>query len=150
MKNKMIRKLQINPAPSIDVLIPTVRISKPRGIQGRGVVNSGKKKFNVLPKLKFNSSGLIPAIIQDKKSKKVLMLAYMNRESLKLTLKEKRTCFYSRSRKVLWRKGETSGNIQKIKEIYYDCDSDTLLIKVEQTGPACHTGEKSCFYRKIA
>ncbi|MBU1367764.1 MAG: phosphoribosyl-AMP cyclohydrolase, partial [Candidatus Omnitrophica bacterium] len=92
----------------------------------------------------------IPAIIQDKKSKKVLMLAYMNRESLKLTLKEKRTCFYSRSRKVLWRKGETSGNIQKIKEIYYDCDSDTLLIKVEQTGPACHTGEKSCFYRKIA
>ncbi|MBU1524265.1 MAG: phosphoribosyl-AMP cyclohydrolase [Candidatus Omnitrophica bacterium] len=78
------------------------------------------------------------------------MLAYMNRESLKLTLKEKRTCFYSRSRKVLWRKGETSGNIQKIKEIYYDCDSDTLLIKVEQTGPACHTGEKSCFYRKIA
>ena len=102
-----------------------------------------------MPKLKFDQKGLIPAIIQDEKSKEILMVAYMNRKSLKITLKEKRTCFYSRSRKVLWRKGETSGNIQKVKAIYYDCDKDALLIKVKQKGPACHTGNKSCFYRKI-
>lgn len=102
-----------------------------------------------LPKLKFDSSGLIPVIIQDKKSKDVLMLAYMNKEALKITLKEKRTCFYSRSRQVLWKKGETSGNIQKIKSIYYDCDKDTLLIKVEQIGKACHTGNWSCFFRRL-
>lgn len=108
-----------------------------------------KKISTRLPKLKFNQQGLIPAIVQDKKSGDVLMLAYMNRESLKRTLKEKRTCFYSRSRKVLWRKGDTSGNIQKVKGVYYDCDKDALLIKVEQVGVACHTGKWSCFYRKI-
>jgi phosphoribosyl-ATP pyrophosphohydrolase/phosphoribosyl-AMP cyclohydrolase len=102
-----------------------------------------------LPQLKFNEKGLIPAIVQDNKSGDVLMLAYMNKESLKITLKEKRTCFYSRSRKVLWRKGESSGHVQKVKGIYYDCDKDTLLIKVEQVGVACHTGEWSCFFRKI-
>lgn len=100
-------------------------------------------------KFKYDTKGLIPSIIQDYKTKKVLMLAYMNKESLKITLKEKRTCFYSRSRKVLWRKGETSGHIQKVKRIWYDCDKDTLLIQVQQTGPACHTGNKTCFYRKI-
>ena len=102
-----------------------------------------------MPRLKFNEKGLIPAVIQDYKNGEVLMVAYMNKESLKITLKEGRTCFYSRSRKVLWRKGETSGHIQKVKSIWYDCDADTLLIKVEQYGAACHTGNRSCFYRKI-
>ncbi|MCD6539487.1 MAG: phosphoribosyl-AMP cyclohydrolase [Candidatus Omnitrophica bacterium] len=106
-------------------------------------------KTERLPKLKYNSAGLIPAIIQDWRTKEVLMLAYMNKESLKITLKEGRTCFYSRSRKALWRKGETSGNIQKVKKIYYDCDRDTLLIEVEQIGVACHTGERSCFFRRL-
>jgi phosphoribosyl-ATP pyrophosphohydrolase/phosphoribosyl-AMP cyclohydrolase len=108
-----------------------------------------KAKTIRLPELKFDEKGLIPAIIQDYKSGDVLMVAYMNKASLKITLKEKRTCFYSRSRKELWRKGETSGHIQKIKGIYYDCDSDALLIKVEQIGVACHTGKWSCFFRKI-
>ena len=108
-----------------------------------------EKVITRLPKLKFDQKGLIPAIVQDKKTGDVLMVAYMNKESLKITLKEKRTCFYSRSRKVLWRKGETSGNIQKVKEIYYDCDKDTLLIKVEQKGVACHTGEWSCFFTRL-
>ncbi len=108
-----------------------------------------KKKILRLPKLKFDNKGLIPAIIQDEISGDVLMLAYMNKRSLQATLKEKRTCFYSRSRKCLWKKGETSGHIQKIKKICYDCDKDTLLIKVKQVGVACHTGAWSCFYRKI-
>ena len=108
----------------------------------------GVKKA-ALPRLKFDELGLIPAIVQDAESGEVLMMAYMNKASLRITLKEKRTCFYSRSRKVLWRKGATSGNIQKVKKILYDCDKDTLLIKVKQTGPACHTGNRSCFYRKI-
>ena len=99
--------------------------------------------------LKFDQNGLIPAIVQDSKTKDVLMIAYMNEESLKITLEEKRTCFYSRSRKCLWRKGESSGHQQKIKNIYYDCDKDALLIIVDQTGVACHTGEWSCFYREI-
>ena len=102
-----------------------------------------------LPKLKFDEKGLIPAIIQEEETGDVLMVAYMNKESLKTTLREGRTCFYSRSRRVSWRKGETSGHIQKVKEICYDCDKDALLIKVEQVGVACHTGERSCFYRRI-
>jgi len=106
------------------------------------------EKIN-LPKLKFDEKGLIITIVQDEKSGDVLMAAYMNKESLKITLKEKRTCFYSRSRKVLWLKGQTSGNIQKVKKIYYDCDKDALLIKVVQAGVACHTGKWSCFYRKL-
>lgn len=110
---------------------------------------ASKKKILMIPSLKFDEKGLIPAIIQDYKSGDVLMVAYMNKESLKITLKEKRTCFYSRSRKTLWRKGDTSGHIQKVRGVYYDCDADALLIKVEQTGVACHTGEWSCFYRKI-
>jgi len=108
-----------------------------------------KEKTIRIPKLKFDKKGLIPAIVQDDKSGDVLMAAYMNKESLKITLREKRTCFYSRSRKKLWRKGETSGHVQKVKKIYYDCDKDALLIKVTQIGVACHTGEWSCFYRKI-
>ncbi len=102
-----------------------------------------------LPRLKFDERGLIPTVVQDYKTGEVLMVAYMNRESLKITIKEGRTCFYSRSRKVLWRKGETSGNIQKVKSIWYDCDKDTLLVKVDQRGVACHTGNRSCFYRRL-
>lgn len=108
-----------------------------------------KTGLNIVSELKYDSRGLIPAIVQDYETKDVLMLAYMNEESLKITLKEGRTCFYSRSRQVLWRKGETSGNIQTVKSISYDCDKDTLLIEVDQTGPACHTGNRSCFFRKI-
>ena len=99
--------------------------------------------------LKFDERGLIPAVIQDGESNEVLMVAYMNKESFEITLKEKRTCFWSRSRKTLWRKGETSGHVQKVLEIRADCDADCLLIKVEQTGPACHTGERSCFFNKL-
>lgn len=102
-----------------------------------------------LPLLKYDQNGLIPAIIQDIKSGTVLMLAYMNRESLEKTLAEGRTCFYSRSRQQLWAKGETSGHIQKVMGIYYDCDSDTLLVQVEQTGAACHEGSFSCFTRTL-
>lgn len=97
----------------------------------------------------FNKSELIPAIIQDIKTNEVVMLGYMNKESLKLTLETGKTWFYSRSRQRLWNKGETSGHFQLIKSIYYDCDADTLLIKAEQIGAACHTGEYSCFFNKI-
>jgi len=97
----------------------------------------------------FKKSELIPAIIQDHKSGEVLMLGYMNEESLRLTLETNKTWFYSRSRQKLWNKGETSGHFQTVKDIYYDCDEDTLLIKAEQIGAACHTGNRSCFYRKI-
>ncbi len=100
-------------------------------------------------KLKYDSNGLIPAIIQDYKNGQVLMMAYMNKVSLRKTLKTGITHFYSRSRKKLWMKGETSGNIQKVKSISYDCDKDTLLVKVHQKGVACHTGNRSCFYRKM-
>ena len=112
-------------------------------------VRDKRKKALKLPKLKFDKNGLIPAIIQDRKSGDVLMVAYMNKQALKNTVKEGRTCFWSRSRKKFWRKGETSGHIQKVKQILYDCDKDALLIKVDQKGVACHTGEWSCFYRKI-
>lgn len=99
--------------------------------------------------IRFDDKGLVPVIIQDIKTGEVLMLAYMNEESLKKTLQEKKTCFWSRSRKKLWTKGESSGNFQYLKEIYYDCDRDALLIKVEQIGSACHTGNKSCFFTKV-
>ncbi len=99
--------------------------------------------------LKYNSDGLIPAIVQDFNTKKVLMLAYMNAESLDITIKEGKTCFYSRSRKCLWRKGETSGNTQEVVSIRTDCDKDTLLIEVIKAGPACHTGSETCFFEDI-
>jgi len=92
---------------------------------------------------------LIPAIIQDYMTKEVLMLAYMDRQSLQKSLDSGSTWFWSRSREKLWKKGETSGNTQKIKEIKYDCDGDSILVLVEQKGPACHTGNKSCFYREL-
>lgn len=102
-----------------------------------------------LNRLKFNPDGLIPAIVQDYKSKEVLMMAYMNIDSLRQTLKIGKTCFWSRSRKEYWVKGMTSGHFQYVKSVAYDCDCDTLLIKVRQVGAACHTFRKSCFYRKI-
>ena len=105
---------------------------------------------DVIEKLVYNEAGLIPCIVTDFYTKKVLMLAYMNRESLQITLEEGRTCFYSRSRQTLWRKGETSGNIQTVISIATDCDFDTLLIEVEKAGPACHTGAESCFFRPVS
>jgi len=99
--------------------------------------------------LKYDTKGLIPAIIQNAETGKVLMLGYINEESLKITLKTGKVCFYSRSRKKLWQKGETSGNYLKVREILKDCDEDTLLIKVDPAGPTCHTGEESCFYRDL-
>ncbi|SNS63177.1 phosphoribosyl-ATP pyrophosphatase /phosphoribosyl-AMP cyclohydrolase [Anaerovirgula multivorans] len=99
--------------------------------------------------LKFDEKGLIPAIVQDDTTKEVLMLAYMNEASLKKTLETGETWFWSRSRKELWHKGETSGHIQRVKHISYDCDGDTLLIQVLQKGAACHTGEKSCFFNPL-
>ena len=99
--------------------------------------------------LKFDANGLIPAVVQDADTDQVLMLAYMNAESLRLTLETKETYFWSRSRQELWHKGATSGNIQKVIEVNVDCDADTLLIRVHPAGPACHTGETSCFYRSM-
>ncbi|MBN2026227.1 MAG: phosphoribosyl-AMP cyclohydrolase [Actinobacteria bacterium] len=98
---------------------------------------------------KFDEKGLIPAIIQDWENGEVLMLGYMNEESLRRTVESGRTWFWSRSRQEFWCKGETSGHRQYVREIRYDCDADTLLIKVLQVGPACHKGERSCFYRTI-
>jgi len=100
--------------------------------------------------LKYDEKGLIPAVIQDWKTGEVLMVAYMNAESLKRTVDSGLTWFWSRSRQKYWQKGETSGNIQRVQDILYDCDQDTLLVKVEQTGPACHTGERSCFFRSFS
>ena len=100
-------------------------------------------------KLKFDDSGLIPAVVQDFFTGEVLTVAYMNRESLKITLDEKMTCFWSRSRKKLWRKGETSGNRQHIVSITADCDFDALVVKVIKDGPACHTGAESCFFNLL-
>ena len=99
--------------------------------------------------LKFDEKGLIPAIVQDYYTKKVLTLAYMNRESLEISVKEGRTCFYSRSRKKLWRKGEESGNIQHIVCITADCDLDALTVEVVKEGPACHLGTDSCFENAV-
>jgi phosphoribosyl-AMP cyclohydrolase len=99
--------------------------------------------------IKFDASGLVPAIVQDVETKDVLMLAYMNKESLRRTLEKGETVFWSRSRKELWHKGETSGNVQRVVEIRVDCDQDTLLILVHPAGPACHTGNQTCFYRDL-
>lgn len=96
----------------------------------------------------FKKEPLVPTIVQDDKSGEILMLAYMNKESFKLTLESGNCTFFSRSRNKLWCKGETSGHFMRVKHIYYDCDCDTLLIKVVPTGPACHTGNNSCFFRE--
>lgn len=102
-----------------------------------------------IEELKFDEKGLIPAIVVDAETKDVLTLAYMNKESLKITLEKQKTCFWSRSRKELWLKGETSGNYQHVVSITADCDKDALVIKVEKDGPACHTGAESCFYNTL-
>lgn len=103
----------------------------------------------LLEEIKFDEKGLVVAVTQDYVTNEVLMVAYMNKESLEITLKEKRVCYYSRSRQSLWRKGETSEHIQILKGLYYDCDADAILIKVEQIGNACHTGAYSCFFNKV-
>ena len=103
--------------------------------------------MSFLDQLKFNADGLIPAIIQEQSSGRVLMMAWMNRESIEKTISLGNTVFWSRSRQKYWVKGETSGHVQVVKDIAYDCDGDTLLIQVEQTGAACHEGYKSCFFR---
>ncbi len=99
--------------------------------------------------LTFNDDGLIPAIAVDAQSGAVLMLAWMNAESLEQTIATKRVTYWSRSRKSLWRKGDTSGHTQELVDLYVDCDADTLMLKVKQVGAACHTGEKTCFFNKI-
>ena len=99
--------------------------------------------------IKFNKDGLIPAIAQDADSGEVLMLAYMNAEALRRTLASGEAWFYSRSRQELWHKGETSGNIIKVREVWKDCDSDTILIKGKASGPVCHTGNPTCFFQQI-
>ncbi|HZP89391.1 MAG TPA: phosphoribosyl-AMP cyclohydrolase [Actinomycetota bacterium] len=102
-----------------------------------------------LDTLAFDERGLIPAVVQDAGSGEVLMVAWMSRESLERTLAEGRTVFWSRSRRELWRKGDTSGHVQHVEEIRVDCDADTLLVRVRQVGAACHTGERSCFHRRM-
>lgn len=99
--------------------------------------------------LKFDDRGLIPAVVVDAVTKQVLTVAYMNEESLRISMAESRTCFWSRSRQELWRKGETSGNVQHIVSITADCDADALVVVVEKDGPACHTGSDSCFFRPV-
>ena len=102
-----------------------------------------------IDELKFDDKGLIPAVVVDAFTREVLTVAYMNRESLELTMAEGRTCFWSRSRQALWRKGETSGNVQKVVSITADCDKDALTVVVEKAGPACHTGAESCFFNPV-
>ena len=105
--------------------------------------------MEILDQVKFDDKGLVTAVVQDWEDGAVLMVAYMNRESLERTITSGKTCYWSRSRQEFWVKGETSGNFQMVKSILVDCDVDCLLVKVEQTGVACHTGKRSCFYREI-
>ena len=100
--------------------------------------------------LRFDERGLIPAVVQDVDSGEVLMVAWMNLEAVRRTMLDGRTWFYSRSRRELWPKGETSGHIQHVEDVRLDCDADTILLRVHQVGPACHTGERSCFHRRLA
>lgn len=104
--------------------------------------------MKILDSIKFDENGLVPAVVQDAETGDVLMFAYMNREALELTLSSGKSHFYSRSRKKLWLKGETSGHVQSVDEVRTDCDADTILVKVRQKGAACHKGYRSCFYRK--
>lgn len=113
------------------------------------VLTDRKEIDSILAKVKFDQAGLVPAVIQDAENEEVLMVAWMNRESLRRSLESGMTWFYSRSRQTLWLKGETSGNHQYIKEVLLDCDGDTLLIKVKQLGVACHQGTRSCFSRVV-
>jgi len=103
-----------------------------------------------IPELKYDEKGLIPAVVQQHDTGEVLMVAWMNAESLQRTLDTETTWFWSRSRQEFWNKGATSGNVQHVKEVRYDCDGDTLLVLVDADGPACHTGERTCFYRSMS
>lgn len=106
--------------------------------------------MQILQNLKFDDKELIPAVVQDAANGEVLMVGYMNREAVERTVASKRVTFWSRSRQKYWVKGETSGNVQNVLEIYVDCDQDCLLVKVEQVGAACHEGYRSCFFRRVA
>lgn len=110
---------------------------------------NGSEGIKAMMDLKFDEKGLIPVVVQDYYTKQVLTMAYMNRESLDITIREGRTCFFSRSRQELWRKGETSGNTQEVVNISADCDKDALVIQVIKKGPACHTGAESCFFEPV-
>lgn len=115
------------------------------------IINSSYLKMTeILENLKFDQNGLIPAIAQDEKTGEVLMMAWMNEESVRLTFETGFATYYSRSRKALWKKGETSGHLQEVVSIKTDCDSDCILMKVKQTGVACHTGKMSCFFNEIS
>jgi phosphoribosyl-AMP cyclohydrolase len=105
--------------------------------------------MSFIDKLKFNNDGLIPAIVQERDTKRVLMMAWMNRASLEKTIETGRTCFWSRSRQEFWVKGQTSGHFQTVHDIAFDCDGDTLLVQVDQIGAACHEGYRSCFFRSV-
>lgn len=106
-------------------------------------------KDELLSEIKYDANGLVPAIVQDVLTKDVLMMAWMNAEALRLTIEKGEAVFWSRSRQEIWHKGATSGNVQKVVEVRVDCDADTLLVLVEPAGPACHTGERSCFFREM-
>jgi phosphoribosyl-AMP cyclohydrolase/phosphoribosyl-ATP pyrophosphohydrolase/phosphoribosyl-AMP cyclohydrolase len=101
-------------------------------------------------KVGFDERGLVPAVVQDVRSGEVLMVAWMNEEALAVTRRTGQAHFWSRSRRELWHKGATSGNVMVVRELWIDCDGDTLLVRVEPTGPACHTGERTCFYRRLS
>lgn len=107
------------------------------------------KSKSIFDVLKLDASGLVAAVVQDVNTKQVLMVGYMNRESLEITLRERRACFWSRSRQKLWRKGESSGNVLNLVEIRTDCDNDAMLLVCDPVGPTCHTNETSCFYRVV-
>jgi len=112
-------------------------------------VGEGLSLSEVLDNLPYNDDGLVPAIAQQHDTGEVVMKAWMNRESIDETLLKQRVCYWSRSRQKLWRKGESSGQVQELKDMRFDCDGDTILLLVDQTGPACHTGRKSCFYNLV-
>jgi len=105
--------------------------------------------YSFINDLKFNEAGLIPAIAQQHDTGEVLMMAWMNADSIRETLEQKRACYWSRSRQAFWRKGDTSGHTQELIEMRYDCDADTILLLVDQTGVACHTGERTCFFNMV-
>lgn len=112
-------------------------------------LSDGETVVTTIDEIKYDDRGLVVTVIQEDETGEVLMVAYMNRESLGMTLETGRTVFWSRSRQELWAKGDTSGHVQKVKKILYDCDADALLIRVDQVGAACHTGKHSCFYREL-
>lgn len=120
-------------------------------LKGLEAAEAGRRTplAEVLAALPFNADGLLPAIAQDADTGEVLMLAWMNRQAIERTLREGYACYYSRSRQTLWRKGETSGHLQALKSMRFDCDGDTILLQVEQTGPACHTNRANCFYLEV-